>query len=170
MSDAIASLSLTPLESIFRNEYRWLLGRLRLKLGCAFTAEDIASETFVQLVALPDPAGIREPRAMLTTIAHRLVYDFWRRRDLERAYLAALAAMPEAEAPSEEERAIVIETLSAIDRMLSRLSAKARNAFVYSQFHDMTHAEIAERLGVSKRTVRDYLAQAMHACCLASVQ
>ena len=170
MSDAIASLSPTPLESIFRNEYRWLLGRLRLKLGCAFTAEDIASETFVQLVALPDPAGIREPRAMLTTIAHRLVYDFWRRRDLERAYLAALAAMPEAEAPSEEERAIVIETLSAIDRMLSRLSAKARNAFVYSQFHDMTHAEIAERLGVSKRTVRDYLAQAMHACCLASVQ
>lgn len=170
MSDVIASLSLTPVESIFRNDYRWLLGRLRLKLGCAFTAEDIASETFVQLIALRDPTGIREPRAMLTTIAHRLVYDFWRRRDLERAYLSALAALPEGAVPSEEERAVIVETLHAIDRMLAGLSAKARNAFVYSQFHDMTHAEIAERLGVSKRTVRDYLAQAMHACYLASVQ
>ena len=170
MSEVIASLSLTPVESIFRNDYRWLLGRLRLKLGCAFTAEDIASETFVQLIALRDPAGIREPRAMLTTIAHRLVYDFWRRRDLERAYLAALATAPEGATPSEEERAIVVETLCAIDRVLASLSAKARNAFVYSQFHDMTHADIADRLGVSKRTVRDYLAQAMHACYLASVQ
>lgn len=170
MPDAIASLGLAPVESIFRNEYRWLLSRLRSKLGCACTAEDIASETFVQLVELPDPAGIREPRAMLTTIAHRLVYDLWRRRDLERAYLAALAALPEGAAPSEEERAIVVETLHAIDRTLSGLSAKARNAFVYSQFHDMTHAEIAERLGVSKRTVRDYLAQAMGACCRASLQ
>lgn len=170
MTNAIASPYLAPVESIFRNEYRWLLGRLRLKLGCAFAAEDIASETFVQLIALPDPAGLREPRAMLTTIAHRLVYDLWRRRDLERAYLASLAALPEATAPSEEERAIVVETLYAIDRILAGLSAKARNAFVYSQFHDMTHADIAERLGVSKRTVRDYLAQAMHACYLASMQ
>jgi len=169
MPNAIASLNLAPIESIFRNEYRWLFGRLRLKLGCAYTAEDIAAETFAQLIALPDPARIREPRAMLTTIAHRLVYDFWRRRDLERAYLTALAALPEGAVPSEEERAIVIETLHAIDRTLARLSAKARNAFVYSQFHDMTHAEIAERLGVSKRTVRDYLVQAMHACCLASL-
>ena len=170
MWNAIASLNLAPHASIFRNDYRWLLGRLRLKLGCAFTAEDIASETFVQLVALPDPAALREPRAMLTTIAHRLVYDFWRRRDLERAYLAALAALPEHAAPSEEERAIVVETLCAIDRALAGLSSKARNAFICSQFHDMTHAEIAARLGVSKRTVRDYLAQAMHACYLASVR
>ena len=72
MSNAIASTNLAPVESIFRNEYRWLLGRLRLKLGCAFTAEDIASETFVQLIALPDPAGLREPRAMLTTPRKRI--------------------------------------------------------------------------------------------------
>ncbi|PMS22082.1 RNA polymerase subunit sigma [Trinickia dabaoshanensis] len=170
MPNAIASRNLAPIESIFRNEYRWLINRLRSKLGCAFTAEDIASETFVQWIELPDRAGVREPRAMLTTIAHRLVYDFWRRRDLERAYLAALAARPEGVAPSEEERAIVIEILHAVDRTLSGLSAKARNAFIYSQFHDMTHAEIAERLGVSKRTVRDYLAQAIHACCRASLQ
>ncbi|KVH03942.1 MULTISPECIES: sigma-70 family RNA polymerase sigma factor [Burkholderia] len=159
-----------PVDAIFRNDYPWLLGRLRYKLGCAFTAEDIASETFVQLIAQAGTSSVREPRALLTTIAHRLVYDFWRRRDLERAYLAVLAARPESVAPSEEERALVVETLHAIDRMLAGLSAKARNAFIYSQFHGLTHAEIADRLGVSKRTVRDYLAQALRACYLASLQ
>ena len=48
MPDAIARLNLAPVESIFRNEYRWLPSRPRLKLGCTLTAEDIASETFVQ--------------------------------------------------------------------------------------------------------------------------
>ncbi|HDR9503535.1 TPA: sigma-70 family RNA polymerase sigma factor [Burkholderia cepacia] len=159
-----------PVEAIFRSDYPWLLGRLRYKLGCVFTAEDIASETFVQLVAQPDTTLVREPRALLTTIAYRLVYDFWRRRDLERAYLAALAARPESVVPSEEERAIILETLHEIDRTLAGLSAKARSAFIYSQFHELTHAEIAERLGVAKRTVRDYLAQALRACYLASSQ
>ncbi|KVT75647.1 RNA polymerase subunit sigma [Burkholderia territorii] len=162
--------AVSSVEAIFRNDYPWLLSRLRYKLGCAFTAEDIASETFAQLVAQSCTPSLREPRALLTTIAYRLVYDFWRRRDLERAYLAVLAARPEAVTPSEEERALVIEALHGIDRMLAGLSARARNAFVYSQFHGLTHAEIAERLGVSKRTVRDYLAQALRACYLASLQ
>ena len=48
MPDAITRLNLAPVESIFRNEYRWWPSRPRLMLGCAFPAEDIASETFVQ--------------------------------------------------------------------------------------------------------------------------
>lgn len=50
------------------------------------------AETFLRVLSLPDPAQIREPRALLTTIAQRLMQEGWRRRDLERSYLQMLMA------------------------------------------------------------------------------
>ena len=45
------------------------------------------------------------PRALLTTIAQRLMYQLWRRRDLERAYLDALDQDETSPAPSPEDLA-----------------------------------------------------------------
>lgn len=54
------------------------------------------------------------------------MYDSWRRRDLERAYLEVLALQPEAFEPSPEVRALAIEALLEIDALLSGLSSRAR--------------------------------------------
>ena len=77
--------------SLFRIHYPWLCSRLHRYLNSRAHAEDIAVDAFVQLLSAPQVAPIRQPRALLTTIAQRLVYQVWRRRDLERAYLAALS-------------------------------------------------------------------------------
>jgi RNA polymerase sigma-70 factor (ECF subfamily) len=167
----MASLSLSQasfLSDVFRSDYRWLTEKLRHRLGCSFRAEDVASEVFVQLAALPDVQAVREPRALITTIAQRVLYDIWRRRDLERAYLNALAHKPEEFHPSPEERTILLESLLAVDRALAGLSSKARQAFLYSQLDGLTYAQIAERLGVSASMVRQYMAQALHCCYLAA--
>jgi RNA polymerase sigma-19 factor, ECF subfamily len=156
------------LSMVFRSDYRWLAERLRFRLGCGFHAEDVASEAFTQLAALPDLESVREPRAMLTTIAQRVMYESWRRRDLERNYLAALAQVPEAFHPSPEERAMLVESLLAIDKALDGLSAKARTAFLYSQLDGLTYAEIGERLGVSASMVRQYMAKALANCYAAA--
>ena len=37
---------------MFQNDYSWLSGRLRRYLGCPHSAEDIASETFLKVLAL----------------------------------------------------------------------------------------------------------------------
>lgn len=143
----------------------WLRAWLRKKLGCTQQAADIAQDAFVQILGRPEVlADIREPRAYLTTVARRLVFDNWRRRDLEQAYLAELAAMPEDVFPSVEEQALVLETLVAIDRLLSGLSAKARAAFLMSQLDGMTYKEIGAELGVSASRVRQYMAQALTVC------
>jgi RNA polymerase sigma-70 factor (ECF subfamily) len=152
------------LSVLFRMHHDWLYDRIRRRVRCPHHADDLAAETFAQVVALPDPGAIHEPRAFLTTIAHRLLLETWRRRDLERAYIAALAALPEPVYPSPEERAMVLETLLAIDRLLDNLSPKARAAFLYSQLEGLTYAEIAARLGVSVSRVRQYLAQALKRC------
>lgn len=146
------------------------MDRLRLRLGCQHDAADMAAETFAQVVAMPDPQAIREPRALLTTIAKRLLFARWRRRDLERAYLEALAAEEPSFAPSEEEHYLVVESLLEIDRLLSELSSKARLAFLYSQVDGRTYASIAEELGVSIPRVQQYVIQGLKACYRANIQ
>ncbi|NYH11559.1 sigma-70 family RNA polymerase sigma factor [Pseudomonas moraviensis] len=149
---------------MFQKDYRWLCAAVSRTLGCPHSAQDIASETFLRILALPDPLAIREPRALLTTIARRLVYEGWRRQDLERAYLQSLALAPEPVHPSPEERELVIETLLAVDRLLNGLSAKAKAAFLYHQLDGLTYSEIGERLGVSTSRVQQYMVEAFKRC------
>lgn len=155
----------TVLHSLFGDHHGWLLNRLRGRLGCTHDAADIAAEVFAQVVALPEPQAIREPRALLTTIAQRLMYDSWRRRDLERAYLEALALQPEAFEPSPEVRALTIEALLQIDTLLADLSPRARTAFLCSQVDGMKYADIAALIGVSTIRVRQYVAKGLKLCC-----
>lgn len=150
------------LSQLFINDYKWLVNKLRYKLG--YTAEDVASESFTQLAIMQNLSSVREPRALLTTIAQRITYQIWRRRHLETAYFEILALRPEDTHPSPEEHALVIEALVAIDLALSGLSAKARRAFLYSQLDGLTYAEISEKLGVSVSMVRQYIAKALAAC------
>ncbi|MBN3728810.1 sigma-70 family RNA polymerase sigma factor [Burkholderia sp. Ac-20379] len=151
----------------FAHSYRWLKQMLRRQVRCPSEAEDVASSAFVELATLPDVRAVRDPRALLTTISRRLVFDMWRRRDLEAAYLAALAAADQASTPSPESVLEVVQTLVNVDRLLRGLSRKARQAFLYSQLDGLTYSEIAELLGVSASMVRKYIAQAL-ACILAA--
>lgn len=168
----LSSSSLPPsrndaLHRLFGDHHPWLVERLRLRLGCREDAADLAAETFAQVVAMPDPQAIREPRALLSTIGKRLIFARWRRNDIERAYLEVLAHMPEAVAPSPQEHWLVIEALMEIDRLLDRLSSKARAAFLYSQLDGRTYACIARELGVSVTRVHQYVVQGLTACYLA---
>ena len=145
----------------FTQSYAWLKGRLQRKLGSAADSEDIAASAFVELALVKEPTETKTPRAMLSVIANRLTYEMWRRRDLERAYLDALAGQDAQYLPSSEQIAETAQQLAEIDRLLNGLPGKVRQAFLLSQLDGLTHAEIAERLGVSARMVRNYLAAAM---------
>lgn len=164
----MAAVPASPLAEVFFVEHQpWLLGRLHQRLNNRADAEDLASETFLRVVAQPDLGTVDTPRAFLTTIAKRVLFDFWRRRDLERAYLDAIAHLPEALAPSPEERALLMESLTGIARALDGLPDKARRAFLMSQLDALTYADIAERLAVSASMVRKYMAQGWQACAQA---
>lgn len=156
-------------QALFSDHHPWLLGRLHDRLRNRAQAEDMASETFVQVIGQGRMAAIEEPRAFLTTVAKRVLYEFWRRRDLEQAYCAALARLPESHAPSPEDRALLLESLEAIALALDGLSDKARHAFLLSQLDGLTYEVIAERMGVSHGMVRKYMAQGWRACTLATL-
>ena len=160
-----ASLHSEQVKSIYDAHHGWLECWLRKRLGNASDAADIAQDTFVRV--LSREMAMREPRAMLTTIAQGMVANLYRRRDIERAYAQALAARPEQHAMSPETRAIMLETLVEIDALLNSLPPLVRDAFLLSQLDGMGQADIAARLGISLATVKRHIARAMLQCCFA---
>ena len=97
-------------EALYAAHHGWLKGWLRHKLGNAFDAADLAHDTFVRVLGKRESQDIREPRAYLVTIAGGLLASHWRRHALEQAWRDAMAARPEALAPSPEERVLILET------------------------------------------------------------
>jgi len=136
-------------------------------MACRQRAEDLSQDTFVRLLGRDRLETPREPRAFLAAVAKGLMFDHFRRTALEQAYLAELALLPEAEHPSPETQHLILEDLKAIDRLLGKLSSKARAAFLYNRLDGMGHADIAERLGVSVSRVRQYIAQGLRQCYVA---
>jgi RNA polymerase sigma-70 factor (ECF subfamily) len=149
---------------LFRAHYPWLCARLRRQLGSSSSVEDIAAETFAQLLESPGLTTIREPRALLTTIAHRLIYQHWRRRDLERQHLDQLQHISHPQTLSPEERVQLTQALRGLDRMLERLPDKVRATFLLSRIEGLTYPQIAAKLGISQRSVSVYMTRSRALC------
>ncbi|VFR44944.1 RNA polymerase sigma-70 factor, ECF subfamily [plant metagenome] len=157
--------SFPDLESLYCSHHGWLQGWLRRRLGNACDAADLAQDAFLRLMQAPRRFGSApEARAYLRTTANNLCVDLWRRRQIEQAWLEALAVRAPTVVPSAEHHAMVLQALQEIDAMLARLPRKAARAFVLAVAGDMTHREVAATLGVSTRTVTTYVAQAMLHC------
>lgn len=155
-SDAVANL--------YSHHHDWLVGLLRRKLGNVDNADDLAQDTFTRLLTARSEELIREPRAYLTTIASRLTAQYFRRLALERAYLDALAGMPEETVPSPEARMLVVEALTAISRVLDGLSPRVREIFLLAQLDGLTYADIAAQFDMSVNAVQKSMIRAFQHC------
>ena len=166
MSDAVMPKE-PSLHDLYRDHRGWLETWLSKRLGNGCDAADLSQDTFLRVLASSQRiAELQEPRAYLLTVGKRLLSNFYQRRSLEQAYLAALALMPEDCAPSPEQRWLLLETLQALDELLDGLPRAVRRAFLWSQLEGLTYAQIAERLQVSERTIKRYMAQAYEHCLL----
>ncbi|MHC6225923.1 sigma-70 family RNA polymerase sigma factor [Pseudomonas sp. X10] len=172
MTDSAAAPD-TSLSTLYRDHRSWLENWLRRRLGDAWDAADLAQDTFVRVLAAQQTqplAGLREPRAYLLTVGKRLLVNHYKRRSLERAYLDALASLPEALAPSPEQRWLLLEALQALDELLDGLPQAVRQAFLWAQLEGVDYATIGGRLQVSERTVKRYMAKAYEHCLLVDLE
>lgn len=154
---------------IYVNHYHWLVSKLYKKISCSQRSADLAQDTFISLLSGKNRYAleeIQEPRAYLTTIAQRILYNFYKRQSLEQAYLEALSNSPQDLNLSVDDRLILLETLQQIDAMLDGLPDNIRRAFLLSQLEGMAYSEIASILKVSQRTIKRYMAQAFEQCLM----
>lgn len=159
--------------TLYQQHHGWLHGWLTFRLGNACEAADLAQDTFVRVLLASarreQPVqldALHEPRAYLTTVAKRVLFNHYRRQSLERAWFEALAQLPESEVPSSEQQYLMLEALQEIDTLLEGLRPRVREAFLLSQLEGLGYAEIARRLQVCERSIKRYVAEALAHCML----
>jgi RNA polymerase sigma-70 factor (ECF subfamily) len=151
-------------EALYIGHQGWLHAWLQRKLGNRVDAADLMHDTFMRILAAKPMPDIAEPRAYLTCVAKGILVNWYQRQALERAYLSALAQMPESLAPSPELRFLILETLHEVDALLDTLPPLVKRAFLLSQIGAMKYDEIALKLDVSLITVKRYMKQAFLQC------
>ena len=167
-SGAAARAALTPAEAEFIRElfelHRLALYRyLKRVVASREDAQEILQETYLRLLRQPSFEHIRQnARAYLFQTATNLSHDFFRRRvhksiEAEADMFAASgmgvphwSGWPEVALQGEQTQSIVIEALG-------ELPSAVRTALLQHRFQDLTHREIALRLGVSERTIERYI-------------
>jgi RNA polymerase sigma-70 factor (ECF subfamily) len=90
-----------------------------------------------------------------------------RRKLLETSYLELLAALPEELAPSPELQLLALEAVQQVDQALDGLPPKVKEAFLLAHLQELSYAQIAQRLGVSSSSVKQYLTRANRHCLFA---
>ncbi|MBK5003199.1 sigma-70 family RNA polymerase sigma factor [Pseudomonas sp. S31] len=157
------------IQALYSEHHAWLVDWLRKRLRQGDNAADLAQDTFVNVLGKPERLKeVQQPRAWLSTIARALVIDRARRDRVERAYLDAIAHLPEPLVPSPEAQMILLETLAKVDALLDGLPPKVRKAFLMSRLDGLGYKAIAVELGVSLRSVESYMAKAIRHCYFAT--
>ena len=159
----------SPINQIYRDHHSWLYQWLRRRLNNSEDAADLAQDTFLRVLKRQEHLHFQQPRAILTIIAKGLLINWYQRKAIEKAYLEALATRPEVYEITPEQQVEAIEALCLINQLIQRLSLRQRQIFIWSQLEGITQQEIANRLGISTRTVmRDLVA--VLAQCLAAIE
>ena len=158
-------------QTLYEGHHGWLRNWLRKRLGNSFDAADLAQDTFTRILESRRKLDaqdllLQEPRAYLTTVAKHMLCNHFRRLSLERAWLDALAQMPEPSVPSPEQRLVILETMHQIDAMLDGLPTRTRTVFLMAQLDGMTYRQIADAMNITDRTVRRYMAHAFEQCLM----
>ena len=151
---------------LYTEHGRWLSGWLVRRTACRDRADDLAHDTFCRLLERESLPILDDPRRYLATVARRLLVDDVRRRELERAYLTALAAEDIEDLRTPERVLEAVQLLDGLVRLLDELPASTREAFLLRRLDGLSHEEIARRLGVSLRTVKRRVAEAYQRCYL----
>jgi RNA polymerase sigma-70 factor (ECF subfamily) len=162
---AVQTRQATLVATLFARFERSLLRYLRDLLSRREDAEDVAQETYLRLLRAPQlEASEMRVRAFMFKVATNLAYDrFRQRRSHGQGDEAALAALPD-ESPTPERIVALEQSVVLVERTLLELPARCRQVFLLRVSAEWSYEAIAERLGVSKRTVEREMQHALDAC------
>lgn len=128
--------------------------------------DDLVQETYVRLLKARERAPISSPRGLLFATARNAAYDFFRRRAAAR--ISPIAEIDRAcvfdEAPGVAETVSRRQEADLLEAAIRALPNRCREILVLRKFHNLSHREIAQRLGISEHTVEAQLTKALHRC------
>ena len=139
---------------------------LRRFTAGAEDVEDLVQEAYVRMCALPDGQVVESPRALLFRIAHNLAVDRARQRvthatdevaDFEPLNVSSEEAEP-------DEQVDLRRRFESFCAAVDSLPPLCRRVFVLRKVYQLSHAEIAQVLGLSHSTIEKHVAKGLVRC------
>ena len=150
--------------SLFEEHNAALIRFLSARLPSEEEAKEIAQEAYVKLLGLDEPAAINHFRAYLFRVAANLAANRLtqqhRRAELRKKALVGAAST----GPSPERTLYAAQKLAVIQEAIEELPAKCRTAFLLRKVHQLSTTETGERMGLTGRMVRLYVARGLAHC------
>jgi len=147
--------------------YTRLIRMVRGKGVYGDDANDIVQDAYVRLTAAVDRTDVRDPVAFLKTTTINLIRDRARASSIRQNVVVGTAQDIEqiaCAAPSVEQTVIGRQQLALLELALAELPPKRRAVLVLYRFDNLSHAEIAERLGMSISMVEKHVRLALEHC------
>jgi RNA polymerase sigma-70 factor (family 1) len=131
-------------------------------VGSSETAKEIVQEAFLRTYRQRD--SVTTLRAFLFSTARNLAANEYRhRRIAERGTMGDFRdSRVNTERESLEAELLRDERNRLIQEAIDRLPPQCRAAFTLRVFHECSYKEVAERLGISAKTVEKHIARGLH--------
>ena len=152
--------------SLFQQYYGELLRFLTAKLGSRAQAADVVQDTFLRVRSLQDLAGVGQPRAFLYKTAVNLSVDLFRRQRIRAERMTQIDTTDElpSMATRPDDAVEAKERVQLLYAAITELPPKCRQVFLLHKFMELSHADIAGRLGISRNMVEKHVMKAMAHC------
>jgi RNA polymerase sigma factor (sigma-70 family) len=138
----------------------WLRQRLGQLVGCE--ADDIVQEAYARIWAA-DLGPVHNGRAYLYATVRHLLSEYLRRsRIVPIELLGEIESLDLiSEEPGPDRRVAARQELERLQLIVAQLPARCRRAFELRKFEGLSHREVAQRMGLSEKTVENHLTRAL---------
>jgi RNA polymerase sigma factor (sigma-70 family) len=168
LTDVSVFSDYSDLTQLYHNDRGKLLHFCRMRISNASDAEDLVQEAFLSVGrAYPDKDG-EELRALLFTTLRNLTLDYLKSGRVKAGKVTSeitdkgdTLACTRTVTP--EKAMMDRQTLQQVSEILETIAPRQKQALLLSRLERLTHDEIAKRLGVSPRTVRNDITDALAA-------
>lgn len=139
---------------------------LRSQYSSLSDHDDVVQETYVRLLRARERGPIASVRGLLFATARNAARDLLRRRAVAKAVPIAendLGCVFD-EAPDVSETVSRRQESDLLAAAIAELPPRCREILVLRKFENLSHREIAQRLGIAEHTVEAQLTKALHRC------
>ena len=148
---------------LFREHNRSLMRFLVSRLRSVHEARDVAQEAYVRLLQLHQPGAVSLLRSYLFRTAANLAVDRLRRRAVrDRASIELFDEFSEEAMP--ERAAMAQQEFEHVRAAIASLPLKTRQVFVMRVIDGVPAPEVARRMNLKERMVREHVARALAEC------
>jgi len=147
------------------NLKRFLLFRLKNEQD----AEDILQECFIKYQRYNPEKDLLNPEGLLFKIAYTLSIDFLRKKKSDAARetswgkenITYISGEPVVDMPPLGRKLDSRRNIRTILALIKELPPKCRQVFILHKFENLSHAQVAEQVGISRSMVEKYMMRAL---------